>query len=693
MFRALTKTSRDVVLRADSYLSQHSIADSRFLPRPTRCLSGCGGSSSSVPENRLHSPTPILYATSIHGIRQDFSTNIIPLYPSPISTTSILANGRRIGKRWLTTDSNQNNKKRLESETKDATPQEHSSASSAPSNLPPVGEFSQHKLKDFVGSMGQQVNDRLNTGDLLSVYGIVALISVVLVAPFVLRHMRNSDSTYEEDFDGEDPVAEMAKVVSEEYGIGNAEGLLASVGVGGLDSIVADLLKSPRVQQAVTELVTKVLSSPEFKRAAQVLLRELWSDLVNDPETLAQVIHLLQNVIQDEDIKEAATQLVMEVFNDKEVLDELVLLLERLGQEKQVLAATQSLLVESAHNALNDPEILDHSMEFATDVVGDDVVQQTAGEALYNTFSYAVRPTLSVVLSIVGAALILLSASAFRNAYISDRSIDDTLATAFQYSAEVVSNIAALPRTLLVACKNAIVSVLLFPFRMVAAGLRRLGAAGNATVDAMNRMVEYMAALPMRLYVAFARTLQSGFELLMGGMKHRSQQLFTAISTSFLGAFYRSSVEIASKSMAILQEAFCSMKKASVEASSAVDDLLKGTLDSFQGAISNVLVTTGKTRRSWDQTILNGYDKLYKATARFVNRLSAKMPATAFFRRLEEDDKLAKLKGQTLHRVSKGHRSLNDRAAQLGFFIERVLASVTELVVRRDDQSSSPDAI
>jgi hypothetical protein len=58
--------------------------------------------------------------------------------------------------------------------------------------------------------------------------------------------------------------------------------------------------------------------------------------------------------------------------------------------------ATQALLVESAHNALNDPEILDHSMEFATDVVGDDVVQQTAGEALYNTLSYAIRPTLSV---------------------------------------------------------------------------------------------------------------------------------------------------------------------------------------------------------------------------------------------------------------------------------------------------------
>ena len=211
--------------------------------------------------------------------------------------------------------------------------------------------------------------------------------------------MRNSDSTYE-DLDPDDPVADLAKVVRDEYVKSTGEdGLLSlagGVGVGGLDSLVADLLSSPRIQGAVTDLVTQVLQSQQFKRATQVLIKELWKDLVEDPETLAQVIHLLQNVIQDEHIKEAAIQLVMEVFNDKEVLDELVTLLERLGREKEVLAATQALLVESAHNALNDPEILDHSMEFATDVVGDDVVQQTAGEALYNTFSYAVRPTLSV---------------------------------------------------------------------------------------------------------------------------------------------------------------------------------------------------------------------------------------------------------------------------------------------------------
>jgi uncharacterized membrane-anchored protein YjiN (DUF445 family) len=164
----------------------------------------------------------------------------------------------------------------------------------------------------------------------------------------------------------------------------------------GLDRIVADLLRSPQIQEAVNDLVANVVQSQQFKKACQLLLKELLRDLLDDPETLKQVIHLLQNAIVDEKIKEASVQLVTEVFGDDRVLDELVVLVQRLGMEQQVQAATQALLVESAHNALNDPEILDHSMEFATDVVGDDVVQQTAGEALYNTLSYAVRPTLSV---------------------------------------------------------------------------------------------------------------------------------------------------------------------------------------------------------------------------------------------------------------------------------------------------------
>ena len=266
-------------------------------------------------------------------------------------------------------------------------------------------------IKRAGGNIKRAVEE-LSTGDLLSVYGIVFLIVMIAVAPSIIRSLQSSER--DDIHYGDDPVMDLARMIRGEYleltnrGKGNEENgdgenveddeerTDRRTSALGLDRIVADLLKAPQIQEAATNLVTKVIQTDQFKTACQVLFKELLKDLLDDPDTLKQVIRLLQNAIVDEKIKEAAVQLATDIFGDDRVLDELVTLVQRLGMENQVQYATQALLVESAHNALNDPEILDHSMEFATDVVGDDVVQQTAGEALYNTMSYAFRPTLSV---------------------------------------------------------------------------------------------------------------------------------------------------------------------------------------------------------------------------------------------------------------------------------------------------------
>lgn len=296
-------------------------------------------------------------------------------------------------------------------------PQSSKSKDSSPDNK--IQEFMDSTVSTVRTNVGsaeakfKRAVEELSTGDLLSVYGIVLFIAAIAFGPSLIRRMRSSDGT---QFDPEDPVMDLARMIrseylesikrnmiheeedddeSEEETEENKEKTRGRTALG-LDRIVADLLKSPQIQQAATNLVTSILQSAQFKTACQLLLKELLKDLLDDPDTLKQVIHLLQNAIKDEKIKEAAVQLATDIFGDDRVLDELVTLVQRLGMEQQVKYATQALLVESAHNALNDPEILDHSMEFATDVVGDDVVQQTAGEALYNTMSYAFRPTLSV---------------------------------------------------------------------------------------------------------------------------------------------------------------------------------------------------------------------------------------------------------------------------------------------------------
>ena len=176
------------------------------------------------PSSRDYPQSPKVYTTiSSNTINPDFCTGLIPLYQYPFKSSS----QNKLGFRYMATNSTnktfamkgelQSNplqslhvgqmlgcitRRSFSTETK---PKENKSKEENTTN-PPEG---------FLGSVGKRVND-VNAGDLLSVYGIVALIAVVLVSPYVVRQMRNSDSTYE-DLDTDDTVADLAKVLQEEY--------------------------------------------------------------------------------------------------------------------------------------------------------------------------------------------------------------------------------------------------------------------------------------------------------------------------------------------------------------------------------------------------------------------------------------------------------------------------------------------
>jgi hypothetical protein len=264
------------------------------------------------------------------------------------------------------------------------------------------------RLSSIVRSVGPTLRKvtEMNVGDLVSVYAIIILIALIIFSPHVIEQMKKSNSEYIE-LDEYDPVAQMEKIVryklygeeelEKEYEaeLARAHDPAQRKSVDNTIGMVADVLQSDALQEAIASLITRVLESAQFQNACQTLLKNLWADLVNDPETTAQIVQLLNNAIQNKEIQRSTRLLVLQLIKDKEVYDELTRLLVRLGQEQEVLDATRSLLTESAHNALNDPEILDHSMEFATDVVGDDIVQRTSGEALRNTVTYAASPGLS----------------------------------------------------------------------------------------------------------------------------------------------------------------------------------------------------------------------------------------------------------------------------------------------------------
>ena len=170
--------------------------------------------------------------------------------------------------------------------------------------------------------------------------------------------------------------------------------------------ILNDLLGSDNVKTTASRVASNVIQSPPFQNAVKALVRNVWNDLINDPETSTQLTSLVQSVLQNERIYAAVKELLMQLLNDEEVYDELTKLVVQLGEERDVLSATQKLLTVSAHATLNDPDVLDHSMEFATEVVGDDVVQRTGGEALRNTVGYAVQPTGGAMLAGLGTMVL-----------------------------------------------------------------------------------------------------------------------------------------------------------------------------------------------------------------------------------------------------------------------------------------------
>ena len=147
--------------------------------------------------------------------------------------------------------------------------------------------------------------------------------------PSFCRYMRGSESTYDE-LDTDDQVEDMARILRRDF-LEKGED-----GKGVMDTVLADLLSNKALQEQATKFVVGILESEEVKAAGQRFLKDLWDDLIKDPETTAQVIFLLNVAIQNDDIRLAVKKLVLEIVEDEEVLEELVRLLQKLGQDQEV---------------------------------------------------------------------------------------------------------------------------------------------------------------------------------------------------------------------------------------------------------------------------------------------------------------------------------------------------------------------
>ncbi|KAL7462427.1 hypothetical protein ACHAXS_002802 [Conticribra weissflogii] len=249
----------------------------------------------------------------------------------------------------------------------------------------------------------------------LDIWTFSLILVAFIVGPSIwtaIKESPRSDDYYMTGIPVDDPVEHSVRILTESTGDGKSnsetsqqERQISSSGnkimtpEEDAKRILNDLLASESLRTTASRIASGVIQSPPFQNACKALVKNIWDDLVSDQETTAQLVSLVHAVIQNDRIYFAVKDLLLQLLNDEQVYNELTKLVVQLGEEKEVVQATQRLLTESAHRTLNDPEVLDHSMEFATEVVGDDVVQRSGGEALRNTVGYAVQPSGEAVLA------------------------------------------------------------------------------------------------------------------------------------------------------------------------------------------------------------------------------------------------------------------------------------------------------
>eukprot|EP00752_Nemacystus_decipiens_P012697 g11249.t1 len=151
---------------------------------------------------------------------------------------------------------------------------------------------------------------------------------------------------------------------------------------------------NPETQAALVSLALYVLQHPGTLAETRVLAKKLVRSILDDPDSVKQVTDLALKVIKTPRFRQGATELVVALGQSEEVYAAVTALASRVIQDPEVQATLSTVLSASSREVLRDQVVFDHSKVFVAQVMGDDAVQRSGGDALWNTVQYALQTRL-----------------------------------------------------------------------------------------------------------------------------------------------------------------------------------------------------------------------------------------------------------------------------------------------------------
>lgn len=123
------------------------------------------------------------------------------------------------------------------------------------------------------------------------------------------------------------------------------------------------------------------------------------------------------------------------------------------------------------------------------------------------------RSCLISVLAVTGVGLIFVSLSAFRNvAQTPSDAVDRAFLDAVETTTSRLLKFIFLPIDFLVACKDALVGLVLFPFRMVSSGIARASKLGETLFGAVTSWLLWFLHLPFDIFSLFLDRSRVAFD-------------------------------------------------------------------------------------------------------------------------------------------------------------------------------------
>ena len=162
-------------------------------------------------------------------------------------------------------------------------------------------------------------------------------------------------------------------------------------------AVVHTVLNDPSVLKIAARFVGELARDPELQRVAAEegakISRHIVKQVLDDPETTRYVVKVLQRASKDPETQTALLELSYWLLEQEPVRQQLVKLTNGVMVDPSFLKESAALGTWISHQVLDDEAVYNHSCDFCMAVLSDPTLQQTAGNALWESVKGIVSPT------------------------------------------------------------------------------------------------------------------------------------------------------------------------------------------------------------------------------------------------------------------------------------------------------------